>query len=138
MGLSFAGINWLAVLVAFLLSFVIGWVWYSDNGFFKQWKSYQGLSEEDMEGANMGVAFGGTMLANLLGIIVLAMLMEGLGVTSAAGGLALGALVGLVYRGGAHALHNGFALRHPMVTVLDASHDTLALAISGGVLGIFG
>ena len=61
----------------------------------------------------MGVAFGGTILANLLGVILLAVLMVQLGAESWLDGLVLGAIIGLVYRAGAHALHNGFAMRSP-------------------------
>ena len=46
-------------------------------------------------------------------------------------------MIGLVLRGGAHALHNGFAARHPGVTLLDALHDTVALALSGLILALF-
>ncbi len=32
---SFEGVNWLAVALAFLASFVLGWFWYAPQGFFK-------------------------------------------------------------------------------------------------------
>jgi hypothetical protein len=35
-------------------------------------------------------------------------------------------------------MHNGFAARHPGVTLLDLAHDTIALAIAGAVLGAAG
>ena len=86
----------------------------------------------------VGVAFGGTFLGSALGVILLALLMVGLGVEGWAAGLATGALVGLVFRGGAHAIHNGFAVRHPGVTLLDLAHDTIALAMAGAILGAVG
>jgi hypothetical protein len=86
----------------------------------------------------MGVAFGGTFLGNAFGIILLALLMPALGVEGSLAGLGLGALLGLVFRGGAHAVHNGFALRHPGVTALDALSDTVSLAIAGAILGAAG
>ncbi|MFP5359944.1 MAG: DUF1761 domain-containing protein [Actinomycetes bacterium] len=135
--LTLEGINWIAVLVAFLATFAIGFWWYSDAGFFKVWRRLGRISREDMEGASMGVAFGGTIVANALGVILLAVLMNGLGIDDWAGGLVLGALVGLIFRGGAHALHNGFAIRHPGITVIDAAHDTVGLAVAGLVLGLF-
>lgn len=134
---TFDGIDWIAVLVAFLATFAIGFWWYSDAGFFKAWRRLGNITREDMGGASMGVAFGGTIAANVLGVILLAMLMNGLGIDDWSGGLLLGAIVGLIFRGGAHALHNGFAIRHPGITLIDAAHDTVGLAVAGLVLGLF-
>ena len=134
--LSFEGVNWLAVLIAFVVTFVISWVWYSDRGFFPVWKKAQGITSEQMEGAPMGVSFGGAILGNLLGIVLLAVLMAGLGVTGWWQGLLFGAVVGLVYRAGAHAIHNGFALRKPLITLIDGAADTVGLAVAGLILGL--
>ena len=130
-------VNWLAVLVAFVASFAMGWWWYSPAGFWKLWRDKAGVTDELMEGASMGGAFAGTLVANVLGVVLLAVLMNGLGIDSWSGGLALGALVGLIFRGGAHAIHNGFAVRSPAVTLIDAAHDMVGLAIAGTVLGLF-
>jgi len=134
--LSFDGVNWLAVLVAFVVTFAFGWWWYSPAGLFKPWKKAAGITSEQMENASMGVAFGGTIVANALGVILLAVLMGGLGVDGWWQGALFGAVLGLVFRGGAHALHNGFAIRSPKITLIDAAHDTLALALAGLVLGL--
>lgn len=135
--LTFDDVNWLAVAIAFIVSFAFGWWYYSPAGLWNTWKKAAGVTGEQMEGASMGVAFGGTIAANLLGVILLAVLMVQLGAESWIDGLVLGAVIGLVYRAGAHALHNGFAVRSPKVTLLDGLHDTIALALAGTVLGLF-
>jgi hypothetical protein len=129
-------INWWAVVVAFVLSFGLGWFWYSPQGFFGPWKRAAGITDEQMREADMGIAFGGTAAANLLGVILLAVLMAAADVSGWWQGLAFGAILGLVFRGGAHALHNGFAIRKPMVTLIDAAHDTVALALAGLIIGL--
>ncbi|WP_062299566.1 DUF1761 domain-containing protein [Demequina maris] len=134
---TFDGIDWIGVLVAFVVSFAIGWWWYSPAGFWKVWRDKAGVTDDLMKDANMGAAFGGTIAFNILGVILLAMLMNGLGVEDWTGGLLLGALIGLVFRGGAHAIHNGFAVRSPAVTAIDTAHDTVALAVAGVILGLF-
>ncbi|WP_084076950.1 DUF1761 domain-containing protein [Demequina sp. NBRC 110057] len=135
--LSFDGVPWWGVLVAFLVTFVFGWFYYSPAGLFPLWSRLGRIEQKDVENAPMAVAFGGTIAANVLGVILLAVLMVGLGIDDWGAGLAFGAVVGLVFRGGAHALHNGFAARHPGVTALDALHDTVALGLSGLVLALF-
>jgi hypothetical protein len=134
--LTFDDVNWLAVLIAFVVTFALGWFWYSPFAFFPVWSRLEGLTEEKMKSANMGVAFGGTVIANLLGIVVLAILMSALDATSLGAGALLGAVLGLVYRGGAHFLHNGFAARDPRVSMIDTAHDVVALALAGAVLGL--
>ena len=135
--LTFEGVNWLAVAIAFVASFAFGWWYYSPAGVWNVWKRAAKVTNDDMENTPMAPAFIGTIVANLLGVLLLAVLMVALGADSWLDGLVLGALIGLVYRGGAHALHNGFAMRSPKVTLLDALHDTVALAIAGVVLGLF-
>jgi len=134
--LTLDGVNWIGVLVAFVATFALGWFWYSNAAFFPMWKKAGNITDEQMRSANMGVAFGGTTLATLLGVILLAILMHATGATSVAGGAALGAILGLVFKGGAHAGHNGFALRAPRITVIDAAADTVGLALAGVILGL--
>ncbi len=131
-------VTWWAVGVAFLAAFVFGGFWYSPQGFFPVWARLGKISDEDMKNANMGVAFGGTVVGNLLGVVLMALMLPALGSEGWLAGLAVGALVGFVFRGGAHAIHNGFAARHPGVTLIDVAHDTIALAIVGAILGAAG
>lgn len=135
--LTLDGVHWGGVGLAFLASFILGWVWYSPAVFFPVWSRLDGLTEEKQKNAPMGIAFVGTAVANLLGVILLAVLMLGLGVSGVASGAVLGAVLGLVFRGGAHFLHNGFAVRDWRISVIDAAHDTVALALAGVVLGLF-
>lgn len=136
--LTLDAVNWIGVLVAFLASFVLGWFWYSKVAFFPIWQRLGKITDEEIKNAKMGVALGGTAVFNLLGVILLAMLTAALHVTGVGGGAALGAILGLVFRGGAHAIHNGFAVRDPRITLIDAAADTVGLAVAGAVLALFG
>lgn len=129
-------VNWMSVTFAFLLSFGLGWFWYSPQGFFNPWKRAAGITDRQMREADMGMAFAGTATANLFGVILLAVLMAAADVSGWWQGLVFGAVLGLIFRGGAHALHNGFAIRKPLVTLIDAAHDTVALALAGLIIGL--
>ncbi len=129
-------VNWMSVAFAFLLSFGLGWFWYSPQGFFNPWKRAAGITDRQMREADMGMAFAGTATANLFGVILLAVLMAAADVSGWWQGLVFGAVLGLIFRGGAHALHNGFAIRKPLVTLIDAAHDTVALALAGLIIGL--
>jgi len=51
-------INYWAVLVAAISSFVIGGLWYAPFLFGKAWQKAVGLTDEDLKNANMGKTFG--------------------------------------------------------------------------------
>ena len=89
--LTFEGVNWLAVAIAFIVSFAFGWWYYSPAGVWKVWKRAAKVTDDDVGAGNMGVAFGGTIAAYLLGVIVLAMLMAALDADAWLDGLVLGA-----------------------------------------------
>ena len=49
--------NWLAVLVAAITTFVIGWVWYGML-FKNAWIAETGITDEKAKESNMPVTFG--------------------------------------------------------------------------------
>ncbi|WNM23612.1 DUF1761 domain-containing protein [Demequina capsici] len=135
--LSFAGVSWLGVVVAFVVSFVFGWLWYSPLLFFPVWSRLGRLDEDKLKNANMGAVFGQMIVGNVIGVIGLAFLMAAIGASGVLSGLVLGLIVGLAFRAGAHMVHNGFAQRAGGITLIDSAHDTIALMIAGLVLGLF-
>lgn len=134
---SIDGIPWLGVLLAFVATFALGFFWYSPQGFFRPWQRAVGFTDEQMKDAKMGLAFGQMVVGNVLGLLVLAVLLVSLGVDSWWGAAVTGGVLGFAFRGGAHLLHDGFAIRGPVATWIDTAHDTLALAVSGLIIGLF-
>lgn len=68
-------INYLAVLVAALISFVLGGFWYSPAGFGKKWMAYMGWSTssvESMEKKSIGTSYAMGLFAALVTAYVLA------------------------------------------------------------------
>jgi hypothetical protein len=54
--------NWMAILVASLVPLVIGAVWYNPKVLGTAWMKSAGLTEKDLEGANMLMIFGLTFV----------------------------------------------------------------------------
>ncbi len=46
MGELTQGVSWLAVIVSFVLAFILGWLWYSPMLFGKKWAEGSGISLE--------------------------------------------------------------------------------------------
>jgi hypothetical protein len=68
-------LNYLALFVAALSTFLIGGLWYSPAVFGKAWMRENGFTEENMKGGNMIKIFGLTFLLALISAVNLAMFM---------------------------------------------------------------
>ena len=64
-------VNWIAVVVAALMGFLVGGLWYGPI-LGKKWMGAVGLSEEDVASGNMPVIFGGAFAFSLVASWVLA------------------------------------------------------------------
>src|SRR5262245_9264438 len=68
-------LNYWAILVSALSTFLIGGLWYSPAVFGKAWMRENGFREEDMQGANMVKIFGLAFFLALISAINLAMFL---------------------------------------------------------------
>jgi hypothetical protein len=89
-------INWLAVLVATLATFILGGLWYGAL-FKKLWQRLHGYSDDQikqMQKARPPAFFFGVMLASYFVMsVVLSIILAAAGITTAAGGITLAVLV---------------------------------------------
>lgn len=129
-------INWLAVLLAFIASMVIGFVWYMPAVLGKRWMAAIGKTEEDLKNTDGGAGIWVPMMvAAALTAVLLAVLISKLGLDSALSGGFLALVLALVFRAGGHVIHNGFAGRPAAVTLIDSGHDLLAMTVAGAIIG---
>ncbi|WP_426990122.1 DUF1761 domain-containing protein [Pseudarthrobacter sp. Y6] len=129
-------INWLAVLLAFISSMAIGFVWYVPAVLGKRWMAAIGKTEEDLKNIGGGAGIWVPMMvAAALTAVLLAVLISKLGLDSAVAGGWFALVLALVFRAGAHVIHNGFAGRPTSVTLIDSGHDLLAMTVAGAIIG---
>lgn len=131
-------LNWWAIALATLSSFVVGYLWYDKRAFGTAWMKLVGLSQKQIN-SSQGAAntFTSTAVASLLGAITLGYLMIALGISGFLDGLVFGATMGAVFRLGGHVIHNGFSKRPAALTAIDGGHDIIALAVAGALLGVW-
>src|SRR5262245_15961486 len=88
-------INYLAVIVAAVISFAIGGLWYSPFLFAKQWVNAHGFTEEKVKEMQKGAgkAYGISILCQLLIALAIAVLVGYLDLKRYPQGLKLGFLV---------------------------------------------
>jgi hypothetical protein len=88
--MDFSTINWLAVLVATISSFVLGGLWYGPI-FGKAWMDEMGFTEEELKEANMAKIYGTAFVLEFIMAFNLAMFI---GEASISDGAFYGFLVG--------------------------------------------
>lgn len=84
-----ANVNWLAVVVGFVLSFALGWLWYSPRLFGPKWAEGVGVKPGDAKSMPMA-----PMILQAIGTFLLAWLV---GVTAGNNALATIILVALTF-----------------------------------------
>lgn len=132
-------LNWWAVLGATVSSFAVGFVWYHWNVLGEKWAKHVGMTKKEMDKSDgMAQTFLMTGIASFVGSAVLGALMLATDTSGWSAGLVFGAVVGFAFRFGAHVIHNGFARRSNELTWIDGSHDVVAVAVAGLILGIWG
>ena len=129
-------INWLAVLLAFVSSMVIGFVWYMPAVLGRRWMQAIGKTEDDLKNIEGGAGIWVPMMvAAAVTSLLLAVLISALDLNTFLGGGFLALVIAVVFRAGGHVIHNGFAGRPTAVTVIDSGHDLVAMTVAGAIIG---
>jgi len=68
-------LNYWAILVSALSTFLIGGLWYSPAVFGKAWMRENGFTEESLKGGNMAKIFGLAFVLGIISAVNLAMFM---------------------------------------------------------------
>ncbi|HLC90318.1 MAG TPA: DUF1761 domain-containing protein [Candidatus Nanoarchaeia archaeon] len=127
-------VNYLAVLVAAVVSFLVGWVWFSKPVFGKVWMSLMGLKKEPKhEGMAKNLVIG--FLGTLVTAYVLAYFVDMLGYMTALSGMMVGfwAWLGFVATttvGGVLWENKPWSL-----WLLNNGHNLVTLLITGAIVG---
>lgn len=136
-------INWMAVLVAGISSFVVGGIWYSPNLFGKIWMKENGLTEEQIKKGNKGKIFGWTFIFSLLMSFNLGMFLadspgscpaECAQKTDTAWGATAGFLAG-IWTFSAIAIHSLFELKSWRLILINGFYSMVALTLMGAIIG---
>lgn len=124
-------INYLAVAVAALSSFLIGGLWYSPILFANAWMREAGLSEAKLrEGVarTFGLSFG-------ISLVLALNLAFFLGPDATwTWGMTAGALTA-VWVAGSMAITFAFERRSLMLTLIDGGYHLVAYTVMGGIIG---
>jgi Protein of unknown function (DUF1761) len=138
--MAFAGINYLAVLIAAVAGWLAGAAWYMLLA--RPWMAATGMTKDQMEECRKGpgafLPFVYAFLANVVIAWVLAGLVGHLGPVTLRSGVISGLFcwAGFVFT--TMLVNNRFALRSPKLLVIDGGYWLVVLVLSGAIVGALG
>ncbi len=130
-----SAINYWAVLVAALASFIIGGLWYSPKVFGKAWMRENGFKEEDMQQSDMTKIFGGSFILNLIIAFNLAAFLGDK--QDLVWGITAGALAGIGWVAAAFGVVYLFERKSMKLFLINAGYQAFVFMVMGGILGIW-
>ena len=128
-------INYFAVVVAALISFVIGGAWYSPALFGKAWQKENGFADDHAKDANMAKIFGTSFL---LSLIIAFNLAAFLGPDSdLVSGMIYGGLAGIGWVAASLGILYLFEKKSMKLFLINAGYQAVTYIIMGGIIGLW-
>ena len=141
--MTLSGLNFVGIIVATIVSFISGGIWFGPKTFYPVWMKARGIESGILtENQNKpAILFGSTFVGILIQTLTLGAVITSLqqhnpniGIVDGAGiGLALG--VGIAaFASLSHRLFGGESFK---VWIIETSNDALNLAIAGAIIAFF-
>jgi hypothetical protein len=140
--MTFSGLNPIGLLVSFVVSFIIGAIWFGPKTFYPVWMKARGIASGQLnENQNKpALLFGGTLLGIAIQVVVLGGVINSIGQVKTVSILD-GALIGLALGVGismfsslSHRLFGGESLK---VWIIETAADGINLTIAGAIIAFF-
>ena len=141
--MTFTDLNFVGVLIAFVVSFISGGIWFGPKTFYPIWMKAKGVASGQLSHQQNKpvLLFGGTIIGVLVQTLTLAAIITGLqsgksdfsvtdgALVGAALGIGIGAFASL-----SHRLFGGDSIK---VWIIETANDALNLTIAGAIITYF-
>lgn len=132
--MDFSSLNYLAVGVAALATFILGGLWYSPMLFGKAWMRANNFTEEDLQTFSKARMFGWSFVFSLVMALNLAMFLAG-PTTNTRWGATAGAFAGFGWVAMSIAIVGLFENKTWAYILINGGYLTLAFIIMGAIIG---
>jgi hypothetical protein len=141
--MTFTDLNFVGVLVAFVISFISGGIWFGPKTFYPIWMKARGIESGQLsqQQNKPALLFGGTIIGLIFQTLTLAIIITSLQVGNPDFAVIDGALVGAALGVGiaafaslSHRLFGGESLK---VWIIETANDAINLTIAGAVITFF-
>jgi hypothetical protein len=141
--MNISELNFVGVLVAFVISFISGGIWFGPKTFYPIWMKARGIESGQLTAQQNkpAVLFGGTIVGLIaqtltLGVIITS-LQSGNADFSVVDGALVGAALGVGIAAFASLSHRLFGGENFKVWLIETSNDAINLTIAGAVITYF-
>lgn len=130
-------VNYIAILVVGVFSFILGAVWYSPPLFAKQWMNAIGKTEEELKSGASAMTYVITFVVWIVAIYVLAVFVHYSGASTFGYGMLAGFLCWFGFFASLSLMMSLFEQKPKQLWLINAGYILVALLISGGILAIW-
>ncbi|PCJ16185.1 MAG: hypothetical protein COB04_11595 [Gammaproteobacteria bacterium] len=131
-------INYIAVLVATIASYLLGFAWYHWAVFGEAWANALGITKEEADNTEgLGGAFIMSLISGLTKALLIALLIAVTNISGVLGGAFFGAVVATVFTITSLGYYNGFARTSSKLTLINSAHSIVELTLIGAIIGSF-
>ena len=141
--MTFSDLNIVGVLVAFVVSFISGGIWFGPKTFYPIWMKARGIGSGELnrQQNKPALLFGGTIIGVLIQTLTVALLVTSLQAGSAdfsvADGAMVGAAVGIGIAAFASLSHRLFGGESLKVWIIETANDAINLTIAGAIIAYY-
>jgi len=133
--LAFDGINYWAVVAAWLVNVVVGALWYSPAGFAKQWAAHTGIDILKIPTKQANKILVAVALSAVAQAFTLAVVLHSLGVASASQGLMAGFIIWLGFTAATTVGVTLYQRRSWKFLWLNTSYFLVVMCVNSMILG---
>lgn len=132
--LELTGLNWLAILVATLVGFALGGIWYGPI-FGDAWLAALGKTADQIQPS--ATPFVISFFTSLVTAVVLAMFISALNISTLGGGITIGLLVGIGFIATAMASDSAFGDTGLKLWLIQSGYRVLYSVLMGAILAVW-
>ena len=131
-------INYIAVAIATIASYLLGFAWYHWAVFGEAWASALGITKEEADNTDgLGGAFIMSLISGLTKALFIAFLIAVTNISGVLSGAFFGAVVATVFTFTSLGYYNGFARTSSKLTLINSTHGIVELTLIGAIIGAF-
>jgi hypothetical protein len=141
--MTFSDLNIVGVLIAFVVSFISGGIWFGPKTFYPIWMKARGIGSGELnrQQNKPALLFGGTILGVLVQTLTVALLVTSLKAGNpdfaVLDGALVGAAVGIGIAAFASLSHRLFGGESLKVWIIETANDAINLTIAGAIITYF-
>ena len=131
-------INYIAVAVATIASYLLGFAWYHWAVFGGAWANALGITKEEADNTEgLGGAFIMSLISGLTKALLIALLIAVTNISGVLSGAFFGVVVATVFTITSLGYYNGFARTSSKLTLINSAHSIVELTLIGAIIGAF-